>query len=533
MAKLRSSIFIPLLLLASLAWGQGQGTGGGQGTSGPQGPTTAAGVVALFTGCSGTQYLGADGACHNAVGGSGTVTSVTYTGDGIFDSSTPSAAVTTSGTLTATVIQQAANCVFAGPASGGNANPSCRALVALDLPSTAVQTGQTNVYGAFLQDFTSGTMEIPEAAGFTAGVNSTIGLDTNSPFLVHLWSAGADGLAATTTSTTTTTTQALFATAVAGIYNPRAIAAGDVPAALSSTTSVNGTTIPSSVTLAYLGAAAQTFTNNLTAPVLVSNVAAGTPPLTVTSPTNVPNLNASSLNGATFAAPGTIGGGTASPGNFTNVIAQTHLPLAALGIFNPAALPVTTSRASLASLPALATDAQGQIIPQYGQGAISAASAAINTTETIVIKSAMPMPANRFAAGSIIHIYLWGTTTDTVANTSTFKVKVGTTGATGDTTVATVTTGASGTTGTNAAFEFDILLTIRSVGSGTNATADGRTLIFSAANGIQGGSSITVPATTMAGFDSTLANEYISVSYVSAATTTTSTFQQGYIAILN
>lgn len=28
--------------------------------------STAAGVVALFSGCSGTQYLGADGACHNA-----------------------------------------------------------------------------------------------------------------------------------------------------------------------------------------------------------------------------------------------------------------------------------------------------------------------------------------------------------------------------------------------------------------------------------------------------------------------------------
>jgi hypothetical protein len=31
----------------------------------------ASGVVGLFTGCSGTQYLGADGACHTAGGGSG------------------------------------------------------------------------------------------------------------------------------------------------------------------------------------------------------------------------------------------------------------------------------------------------------------------------------------------------------------------------------------------------------------------------------------------------------------------------------
>lgn len=43
-----------------------------------------------------------------------------------------------------------------------------------------------------------------------------------------------------------------------------------------------------------------------------STVATGTAPLVVSSTTNVANLNASSLGGATFAAPGAIGGGTAS-----------------------------------------------------------------------------------------------------------------------------------------------------------------------------------------------------------------------------
>lgn len=40
---------------------------------------------------------------------------------------------------------------------------------------------------------------------------------------------------------------------------------------------------------------------------ITSTVAAGTAPLVVASTTNVPNLNASSLNGATFASPGAIG----------------------------------------------------------------------------------------------------------------------------------------------------------------------------------------------------------------------------------
>lgn len=59
--------------------------------------------------------------------------------------------------------------------------------------------------------------------------------------------------------------------------------------------------------------------NNISAPALVSTVATGTAPLTVTSTTVVANLNASSLNGATFAAPGTIGGGTASPATFSTL----------------------------------------------------------------------------------------------------------------------------------------------------------------------------------------------------------------------
>ena len=40
---------------------------------------TGAGIVSLFTGCSGTQYLGADGACH-VPPGIGTVTSIALNG---------------------------------------------------------------------------------------------------------------------------------------------------------------------------------------------------------------------------------------------------------------------------------------------------------------------------------------------------------------------------------------------------------------------------------------------------------------------
>lgn len=72
--------------------------------------------------------------------GSGTVTSVTFTGDGILDSSTPSSAVTTSGTLTASPISQAINVILAGPSSGSSANPTFRSLVGADLPNPSSTT---------------------------------------------------------------------------------------------------------------------------------------------------------------------------------------------------------------------------------------------------------------------------------------------------------------------------------------------------------------------------------------------------------
>ncbi len=55
---------------------------------------------------------------------------------------------------------------------------------------------------------------------------------------------------------------------------------------------------------------------------ITSTLATGTAPFVVASTTNVPNLNASSLNGATFASPGPIGSATPSSGAFTTVTAS-------------------------------------------------------------------------------------------------------------------------------------------------------------------------------------------------------------------
>lgn len=70
------------------------------------------------------------------------------------------------------------------------------------------------------------------------------------------------------------------------------------------------------------GVVALTYSGQLT-----STVVTGTAPLVIASTTAVANLNASLLGGATFAAPGAIGGGTPAAGSFTTLSASTSLAI--------------------------------------------------------------------------------------------------------------------------------------------------------------------------------------------------------------
>ena len=65
----------------------------------------------------------------------GTVTSVSFAGDGTIFDSTPSAPITAAGILVPVLLNQAENTVLAGPASGGSGFPTFRALTLADLPS--------------------------------------------------------------------------------------------------------------------------------------------------------------------------------------------------------------------------------------------------------------------------------------------------------------------------------------------------------------------------------------------------------------
>jgi hypothetical protein len=100
---------------------------------------TATALASAPTTCNSGNYARGVGANGNATGctpaNAGTVTSVTFTGDGTVLISTPSTADTGSGTVTATLNTQTKNTALMGPSSGSAANPTFRAMAAPDLPT--------------------------------------------------------------------------------------------------------------------------------------------------------------------------------------------------------------------------------------------------------------------------------------------------------------------------------------------------------------------------------------------------------------
>lgn len=131
---------------------------------------TAAGVVSLFNTCSGTQYLGADGACHNATSG-GTVTNFTAgTLSPLFTTSV--ATSTTTPALTFTQSTFTAH-KFYGNATGSTAAPTAASITTADLPASVTQTIASGTVSLGTTKVTSGTCTSVIDGGTATGVLST------------------------------------------------------------------------------------------------------------------------------------------------------------------------------------------------------------------------------------------------------------------------------------------------------------------------------------------------------------------------
>lgn len=143
-------------------------------------------------------------------GGSGTVTSVTFTGDGTVLSSTPSSAVTTSGTLTASLLSQSANKFLAAP-SGSSGAPTFRSIVGADLP--LITTGSTVVSKSSAYNVPStGYVVIMSGASWSVTLPDATVYTTGSIVLQHNGSGLNQAYTILTTSSQT--------------INPGAIASG-------------------------------------------------------------------------------------------------------------------------------------------------------------------------------------------------------------------------------------------------------------------------------------------------------------------
>ena len=138
-----------------------------------------------------------------------------------------------------------------------------------------------------------------------------------------------------------------------------------------------GGTVPASGAFTTLSATGQ----------ITSTVSIGTAPLVITSTTNVANLNAATVNGFTFAVPGTIGSTTPGPANFTTLNVSSTTSFATLNSIGN----IVASTGSLGSMNGAA----------IGSGTVPTLVTFYSTTANLGIYSGTGIPSFSSAQGSL------------------------------------------------------------------------------------------------------------------------------------
>lgn len=162
---------------------------------------------------------------------------------------------------------------------------------------------------------------------------------------------------------------------------------------------------------------------------------------------------------------------------------------------------------------------------------IIASTAGIANTSTIISggTSSLHLSANELTAGSLIRVNIIGTCTAGAAGTQVFTLYYGTAGTTSDTAICTFTI-TSATSGSTIAFNLELLVTIRTIGSSGTLygavviTNTGTTGIYTASGGV------IIAAGTLA--INTQNAGYLNVGYISGSASVTTTFQNVIIEVV-
>lgn len=251
--------------------------------------------------------------CNTALG-SGTVTSVAMTGDGvIYNTSVTGSPVSSSGTLIPVLSNQSANKVLAGPASGGGAQPTFRSIVTADIPT--------------LNQNTTGTAG--NVTGTVAIANGGSGQTTQQLAINALTGSQVSGTYLRSNGTNASLS---------------AIQAGDVPTLNQNTTGSAGSL-----------SGTQTQNTFYAAP----NGSSGTASFRAIVSADVPTLNQNtSGNAATVTTNANLSGPIASVGNTTSVTSQTGTGTT----FVMKVAPILTANVGINTLtPGQALDVQGTV----------------------------------------------------------------------------------------------------------------------------------------------------------------------------
>ena len=186
------------------------------------------------------------------------------------------------------------------PSATSTLDSSGNMILAGKLTATSIASGSSPPTG--ITYGTAGAWVCGEGTAFTGLSTGQSGIycDATTNLFLELLNGGSTAYALLgETATDTTTTHVLHASATGGVGTFSAIAAGDLPAALSGSTSVNGTTIPASATLitsTTTSLPSVTSVNGTTIP------ASGT--LITSATTSLPSVT--SVNGTTIPASSTL-----------------------------------------------------------------------------------------------------------------------------------------------------------------------------------------------------------------------------------